>query len=422
MPINNSILKTLNMKDENIIFSENFIKEEKIKGKRSLIYNGYLDSKPEYCPNCGVVKDEKMVKNGCKVSRIKIPKISELNSYLDLKKQKYLCKHCNKQFTSSTSEIEYRCRISNNTKHSIINYSKQAITHKNIAWIHNVSNMTVQVINNKIYDNDKLYKHYLPKVMCFDEFHYKNRIMTFNICDAVTGKTFDLVENRKLDNLIQYFKYFTDRCRNNVEYIVIDMYTPYISLIKECFKNAKIIIDLFHVVQLVSKALNKTRIKAMRNDKTNYNKMKRYWRLFLTSRLDLNCSSWKKYTCFKNLMTEVDIVDYLLNTNEELKSSYELYQNILYALQHKDYKLFEKIINEEYIGISEYMKKAVNTLKDFSLYIKNTLENNYSNGVMERNNNTIKLLKRIGFGFRNFKNFKARIMVMTNLFRKKKEC
>ena len=39
---------------------------------------------------------------------------------------------------------------------------------------------------------------------------------------------------------------------------------------------------------------------------------------------------------------------------------------------------------------------------------------------MERNNNTCKLIKRVAFGFRNFKNFKARIMLATNIFRNKK--
>lgn len=67
------------------------------------------------------------------------------------------------------------------------------------------------------------------------------------------------------------------------------------------------------------------------------------------------------------------------------------------------------------------MKTTLNTLNESLPYIKNTLEQPYSNGIIERNNNTCKLIKRIAFGFRNFKNFKARIMIMTNLFTNKKE-
>ena len=44
MSINNCILKTLNMEDQNIIFDEIFVEERKINKKRSLVYLGYLSN------------------------------------------------------------------------------------------------------------------------------------------------------------------------------------------------------------------------------------------------------------------------------------------------------------------------------------------------------------------------------------------
>ena len=43
-----------------------------------------------------------------------------------------------------------------------------------------------------------------------------------------------------------------------------------ISLIKTMFPNALIVIDKFHLIELISRALNKTRIKLMKKDKDNY--------------------------------------------------------------------------------------------------------------------------------------------------------
>jgi len=418
MSITNYTLKLLNMKDENIKFDENYLEERYIKDKRCLVFKGYLENNIEYCPNCGCVGCIK--KNGTKTSKIKINRVSELVSYLELKKQLYKCKICGKKITAQTSEIEYRCRISNNTKHSIINYSKEVITHKFIAKIHNVSNKTVQRCNNKIYDNEKLYKHNLPENICIDEFTYQKGKMVFNFCDAQTGKTVDILEDRKLENLNKSFSYYTQEAKNKVKSVVMDMYKPYISFIKINFPDAQIIIDMFHLTKLISDSMNKTRIVVMKKNKKHYRKFKRYWRLILKSRLELDCSCWKKYLCFKNLMTEVDVVDFLLDLDEELKETYNLYQNILYALQHRDYSLFNEIISISYDKISSYMKTSLNTLNEFSPYIKNTLSLPYNNGVIERNNNTCKLIKRIGFGFRNFKNFKARIMIITNLFRVQK--
>lgn len=209
MSINYSILKTLNMEDENIIFEENFVEKRKINKINSLIYKGYLKNVFQYCPICGCINDNTIIKNGTKASLIKIPKISELTSYLELKKQRYKCKNCNKRFTATTSIVDYRCHISNNTKHSIIKYAKHII----IAINHNVSNMTVQRIIDRIYDNEKLYKHYLPEVICIDEFTALKREMAFNICNAKNGKAIDLLLGRKVEELINYFSYYLSEIR-----------------------------------------------------------------------------------------------------------------------------------------------------------------------------------------------------------------
>lgn len=49
--------------------------------------------------------------------------------------------------------------------------------------------------------------------------------------------------------------------------------------------------------------------------------MKRYWKLLLKDRKDLNYEKWKKFTCFSNLMTESDVVNYIINQNIKLKKN-----------------------------------------------------------------------------------------------------
>ena len=45
----------------------------------------------------------------------------------------------------------------------------------------------------------------------------------------------------------------------------------------------------------------------------------------------------------------------------------------------------------------------------------NALEMHYSNAKLEATNNLIKVIKRNSFGFRNFDNFKTRILVALNI-------
>ena len=419
----NYITEMLEIKDKNVFFKENCYYKEKIKGITYKIFEGYLSYKPKFCPKCGVLFDDKFEKHGFIISNIKIPKVSGYKTILRLHKQRYLCKHCNKAFTLSTTIANYGCNISNDIKKRIVVNLTKKRSEKDIAIDHNVSPNTVERVMDSFYETQKLYKHYLPEVLSFDEFKSvksADGAMSFHMCNGITGQTIDIIEDRRLDNLIKYFLYYDYKTRSKVKFIIIDMYSPYISLIKKMFSNAKIVIDKFHLTQLISRALNKTRIKAMNKDNKNHRKLKRYWRLILKDRDELDYSKWRKYTCFDSLMTQSDVVNYLINTNEELKQTYLIYQEILYSIKKRDFNKLKQTLNVINPKVSNYMKTSIKTLLEFLPYIKNTFENEYHNGYIEGNNNFIKVIKRIAFGFKSFRRFKARIMICKGLIRIKK--
>ena len=353
-----------------------------------------------------------------KDNNIKIPDVVGLKTILRLKKQRYLCKHCGKSFTLRDNVTDYGCFISKNTKWKIANELRNKVSEKDIVKSNNVSPNTVERIMDSYYDTQKIYKNYLPDVLSFDEFKSvksADGTMSFHICNGITGQTIDIVEDRKLLSLLEYFGYYSFKARKSVKFIVIDMYSPYVSLIQKVFPNAQIIIDTFHLVQLISRSLNKTRIRAMKNNKAVYNKMKRYWKLILKDRNELDYSKWKRYTCFQNLMTEIDVVNYILDQSIELKTTYYKYQELLQSIREKNYNNFIYAISNVNNSVSDYMKTSIKTLIEFKDKIYNTFNNNYHNGFIEGNNNFIKVLKRIAFGFRSFRRFKARIMICKGL-------
>ncbi|HEL0010331.1 TPA: transposase, partial [Streptococcus equi subsp. zooepidemicus] len=51
--------------------------------------------------------------------------------------------------------------------------------------------------------------------------------------------------------------------------------------------------------------------------------------------------------------------------------------------------------------------------------IENALDLPYSNAKLEATNNLIKVIKRNAFGFRNFENFKRRILIAINMKKEK---
>ena len=102
-----------------------------------------------------------------------------------------------------------------------------------IAKLYNVSGNMVQKVFDSVFYNDTVYKTFLPKAICIDEFTFKKKIYAFNICNARNGKTIDLVLDRTTNNLDKDFSHCAEKARKRVKFVVMDMYSPYIDLIKK---------------------------------------------------------------------------------------------------------------------------------------------------------------------------------------------
>ena len=422
MSLNNCIINLLNLKDKNIKFDNNFLSVEIINNMESKVFHAKLTYIPDACYNCGHIFDSNIIKYGFKSSRIKLPKVSGFNTYLKLRKQRYYCKHCNSTFILKSNIVAKHCYISNNTKLSIALSAKDKISEKDIAKNHNVSHSTVNRIIDSFYLHYKANFNYLPKHLCFDEFKSvksASGAMSFIFCDSETGQIVDILEDRRLHVLINYFLQYSKAARNSVKTVVIDMYSPYISLIKAVFPKADIIIDKFHIVQIFSRALNKTRIKIMNKDKKNYNKLKKYWKLLLKDTSSINYTTYHYHRSFKKLMREIDIINYLIDLDPELKATYKLYHNIRHCIEKKNFSLLNQILSNASVLISDYMKTSIKSIKKYIEYIKNSFKYNYTNGILEGINNKIKVIKRIAFGYRSFYHFRNRILITQNLVRLK---
>lgn len=419
MPDSDSILLTLNLKEPNIHFDENYLSAEMVKGVRSLVYTGTLRTEPpDTCPVCGCVRHgSSIVRWGTKASMIVLPQVSRMNTYLRLRKQRWRCRDCGHTFSSHTDIVRKNCFISENTRLCIILDAKLKKSQQDIASSLNVSHGTVNRLLQDTYKDFIVRKNYLPRHLCFDEFKSVRKSighMSFLFLDAEKGSVIDVLEDRRLPELIKYFSTYTRGARNAVQTVCMDMYTPYRELVRKMFPNAKIIIDRFHIIQLISRSLNQTRTAVMKQDSRHYRKFKRYWKLILKNEEDLDNSTFKKYICFKHMIRETDVVHYLVSRDPQLQATYELYQDLLNAIKHRNADRFFNTCHNAGELISGFMKKTVRSLLDHEDGIRNALSHTFSNGVIEGTNNLIKVIKRIAFGYRSFVSFKIRILLITN--------
>lgn len=423
MSLDNYTRKILNIKDENIYFYENPLEERKINNTTIKIFHGFLTYTPHCCPKCGCLYEnnpDTIIKNGFKKNcKIKIDKIVNYKTLLLLDKQRFLCKYCNSTFIAETTLVDFHKQISNNLKYSITLDLMNKSSEKDIAIRHNVSSSSVNRILDDI-SKDYIIKNNgrLPEIMGIDEFNAtKDTIskMAFIIVDQTKKNIFDINNSRLSLDIKKYFGRYSLNERRNVKYITMDLYKPYYKLMSELFKNAILIPDRFHIVIQVRNALDKTRIKLCNKKNPNYTKLKKYWKLILKDKRKLNNDKPKFQKCFNKQITEYDIVSFLLNTNDQLYETYNIYQSILYAIDTKNKDIFSSIINGKNKNISTYMKKALKTFKNMDKYIYNAFDYEYSNGIVEGTNNLIKQIKHTAYGYKRFKHLKARVMLIKGL-------
>lgn len=414
--------KILNIEDENIYFYDDCLEIKEIKGIKTKMFHGYLTYTPEYCPHCGCVNEgfKDIIKwNFKRNCKIKVTKVANYNTILLLDKQRFFCKNCNRTFIASTNIVDFHKQISNDTKLSIILDLMNKGSEKDISKRNNVSTNSTNRILDEI-SNDTIIKNngLLPEILGIDEFNAtKDTIskLAFIIVDQTNKNIFDINNSRKSLDIDKYFRNYSKRERDKVKFITLDLYKPYYKLMHSLFRNAILIPDRFHIVIQVRNALDKTRIKFCIKSNPNYTKLKKYWKLILKDKRELDKDNKKYQKCFNKEMSQYDIVNYILNTNEELYETYQIYQSILYSIDIRNKDIFLSIINGKNLKVSKYMKKALKTFKNMKEYILNAFDYEYSNGIVEGTNNLIKQIKHTACGYRKFKHLKARIMLIKGL-------
>ncbi|MFP5527414.1 transposase [Peptococcus simiae] len=120
-----------------------------------------------------------------------------------------------------------------------------------------------------------------------------------------------------------YFYRFQRKERKKVKGIIIDMFHPYIELIRQLFPNAEIIIDHFHLVQTLNREHNRYRVQWMNQirhkDGKLYRKLKRYWKLLLINPDKLTRYRYDRFRLFDHLTNTGNIVATSYNKTKDYR-------------------------------------------------------------------------------------------------------
>lgn len=354
-----------------------------------------------------------------KASKIPYLECAGFRTLIRLKKRRFKCKNCGKIAVAETSLVKKNHQIATVVHQKIAQLliEKQSMT--DIAKRLAVSTSTViRKLNEFQFKTDW---NWLPENMSWDEYRFKKGKMSFIAQDFDSLKVITILDGRTQATITNHFQRYSRQVRNRVKVITMDMFSPYYQLAKQLFPHAKIVLDRFHIVQHLSRAMNRVRIQIMNQlsrQSQEYRALKRYWKLIQQDSRKLNDKRFYRPT-FRAHLTNKEILEKLLSYSDELRQHYERYQLLLFHFQEKNSDHFFDLIEETISSVHPIFQTVFKTfLKDKDKII-NALELPYSNAKLEATNNLIKVIKRNAFGFRNFENFKKRILMAVNIKKEK---
>ncbi|MEW4355018.1 ISL3 family transposase [Streptococcus pneumoniae] len=241
--------------------------------------------------------------------------------------------------------------------------------------------------------------------------------LAFIAQDYKTKKIIAILENNRQTTIKNYFYKYSKEARKEVKVFTLDMSGAYIPIIKLLFPNAKIVLDRFHIIQHLNRAMMASRIAIMKQfDKQSlpYPILKNHWRILHKDSRKLSDKLFYSRT-LRETRTPKEIVDITLKFSDELQFYYDLYQLLLFHFQEKNSLHFFSLMEDTIKLVNPPFKKVFKTFLRYKKYIRNALELPYSNAKLEATNKLIKDIKRQAFGFRNFSNFKTKILITLNI-------
>lgn len=400
-----------------------------------------IEKSNSFCIHCGSIN----IKVNSYYNRsIRFLDVGLFKASILYKQRRFICSDCNKTFNETSSLVEKGSIISNQTKIALLDKTRLKLSFKDIANQMDVSITTaIKEFKEHIVD----FRCQLTEIICIDEFRASTIAGEFALIigDPTTGKILDVLPSRKQDYIYHYFQSTSVDDRLKVKYIVTDLFESYRTICKNLFWGSIQVADRFHWIRLATESFNKTRIRIMNNylklgedvHKGSFNKytkyanvLKKYYKLLLANKYSKE--AWffdqKQLASYiQKEMTFQEIIEYCINFDNDLEVAYEFLQDLYKLAKYSSFEEARKNVLDWCDRVEQInhklpeLKKTALTYKSWINEITNSFiihpitKKRLSNGFIEGKNNFCKVIKRIGFGYKDFDTFRAKILYTNDI-------
>lgn len=356
------------------------------------------------CPRCGGtelrLKDKKLRK-------IKGITHSDVPTDLFLTVPKYRCQQCGRTFMQEISGVKKYSRTSQPLKEEIFAKHIKGISQTQLAVDLRIGQASCERHIQEMFSLKYRERINTPCPVCLgiDEHHF-GKGMTFatTLCDLKKHKIYDILPGKSESSLRYQLADIKDK--HKVKIVVMDLSSSYRALVKKHFPNALIVSDRFHVVQLVLRAFSGMyrRIDPSLKWQRGLPKLLMKNKDNLTPEQQTKLTTYfKKQPAIKNLyLFKEELKGFLMTKNKSKKAIKKegLIQTFMQFLQQLEEAGFD------------IFKTLGKTLKSWGAEILRMFTVPYSNGVTEGFHRKMKLIQRRAYGFRNFQNYRLRVIVL----------
>lgn len=350
----------------------------------------------------------------------------------------WVCPNCKKRYTPEVSFIQKNKQISSLVVfHSVMKLSDLNRTVTSVADDYGMSDTS---LHNFFLQHIDMKRLPLPEVIMIDEFYTNFRDdckYSLVIMDFETHEVIDILPSRREVYTNKYFLSIPLEERNNVKYVISDMYEPYLNYMNRYFHHAQTAIDSFHVISwLLNKIdayLKKLARKYANDNDPNTNKksdeyylLKHFKWIMLKNEdhihdIDLPKKIDHHFNCY---MTTQAYRDRFFAIDPKLKAIHELKEEYI-SFNNKRRNSVDDIPDELDKLIARYAASDIGMFVEFAELLNDKKAEiihsfvvlpslgktvRLSNGAMESFNRKPKNLKRLARGVQNFEFYKQRIL------------
>ena len=356
-------------------------------------------SKFEVCPKCATpsskVHDRRTVK-------IKDAPIRRKLNYLVIVKRRFRCPGCKSVFTEPVQGITKGGRLTQRFYRSVYWSCENFQDLKRVKKAHRCGYKTIYKcyytqLRRKQKEREK---NPWPKTIGIDEHGFSKdkrrgaRNFATLIVDYKNKRPKEVVEGKSHQKLIAGLNYIPGR--ENVTNVVIDLADSYKSFVTKFFPNAKIVADKFHVLRLITPALNSKRIEVTGDVRTH--KMRK---LLLRNRPKLHFED------------RIDL-DHWLKKNPEAKDLYwakEKLHTVYRCRGHNKAKMsLEALVRWLEPKRIKALQRLRRTLIKWQEEILRYFSTGLTNARTEAFNNNAKLVQKRAYGFKSFENYRLKVL------------